>query len=232
MTISRLDYHLHSHFSNIRLLDATNRPREVVDRAIELGLAGVGFTEHESLGSHIELDRLQDEYREKYPDFKIVRGNEIYLTEDRSTGQQYYHHILLALDAVGHKMLRELSSQSWMQSYYDRGMERVPTLYSEIEAVVKKYGQGHIYVSTGCLGSRLDKKILELTQAESYGDTEGERQAHRDIVKFLKWCINTYGENNFSLEVQPARSEEQLIVNKRMKSIAQAFGLPICVTCD
>ena len=218
--------------SNIRLLDATNRPRELVDRAIELGLAGIGITEHESLGSHIELDRLQDEYKEKYPDFKIVRGNEIYLTEDRSTGQQYYHHILLALDAVGHKMLRELSSQSWMQSYYDRGMERVPTLYSEVEAIIKKYGQGHIYASSACLGSFLDKKILELTQAESYGDTEGERQAHRDIVKFLKWCINTYGENNFSLEVQPARSEEQLIVNKRMKSIAQAFGLPICVTCD
>lgn len=232
MTISRLDFHNHSHYSNIRLLDATNRPRELVDRAIELGLAGIGVTEHESLGSHIELDRLQDEYREKYPDFKIVRGNEIYLTEDRSTGQQYYHHILLALDAVGHKMLRELSSQSWLQSYYDRGMERVPTLYSEVEAIVKKYGQGHIYASSACLGSFLDKKILELTQAESYGDTEGERQAHRDIVKFLKWCINTYGENNFSLEVQPARSEEQLIVNKRMKSIAQAFGLPICVTCD
>ena len=232
MTIPRLDFHNHSHYSNIRLLDATNRPRELVDRAIELGLVGIGITEHESLGSHIELDRLQDEYREKYPDFKIVRGNEIYLTEDRSTGQQYYHHILLALDAVGHKMLRELSSQSWMQSYYDRGMERVPTLYSEVEAVIQKYGQGHIYSSSSCLGSFLDKKILELTQAEAYGDTEGERQAHRDIVRFLKWCINTYGENNFSLEVQPARSEEQLIVNKRMKSIAQAFGLPICVTCD
>lgn len=218
--------------SNIRLLDATNRPRELVDRAIELGLAGIGVTEHESLGSHIELDRLQDEYREEYPNFKIVRGNEIYLTEDRSTGQQYYHHILLALDAVGHKMLRELSSQSWMQSYYDRGMERVPTLYSEVEAIVKKYGQGHIYSSSSCLGSFLDKKILELTQAETYGDTEGERQAHRDIVRFLKWCINTYGENNFSLEVQPARSEEQLIVNKRMKSIAKAFGLPICITSD
>ena len=232
MTIPRLDFHNHSHYSNIRLLDATNRPRELVDRAIELGLVGIGITEHESLGSHIELDRLQDEYREKYPDFKIVRGNEIYLTEDRSTGQQYYHHILLALDAVGHKMLRELSSQSWMQSYYDRGMERVPTLYSEVEAVIQKYGQGHIYGSSSCLGGRLDSKILELTQAETYGDTEGERQAHRDIVRFLKWCINTYGENNFSLEVQPARSEEQLIVNKRMKSIAQAFGLPICVTCD
>ena len=136
--------------SNIRLLDATNRPRQLVDRAIELGLAGIGFSEHESLGSHVELDRLQEEYKEKYPDFKIIRGNEIYLTKDRSSGQQYYHHILLALDATGHKMLRELSSQSWIQSYFDRGMERVPTLYSEIEAIIKKYGRGHIYGSSAC----------------------------------------------------------------------------------
>ena len=135
--------------SNIRLLDATNRPRQLIDRAIELGLAGIGFSEHESLGSHVELDRLQEEYKEKYPDFKIVRGNEIYLTKDRSSGQQYYHHILIALDSLGHKMLRELSSQSWIRSYFDRG-ERVPTLKQEVEAVIEKYGKDHIYASTAC----------------------------------------------------------------------------------
>ena len=232
MTISRLDFHNHSHFSNIRLLDATNRPRQLIDRAIELGLAGIAITDHESLGAHIELDRLQEEYKEKYPDFKIVRGNEIYLTKDRSSGQQYYHHILLALDATGHKMLRELSSQSWIQSYFDRGMERVPTLYSEIEAIIKKYGHGHIYASSACLGSFLDKRILDLHEAEIIGNVAEMNQAHRDIVNFLLWCKNTYGDNNFSLEIQPARSEEQLIVNKRMSSIAEAFDLPICCTCD
>ena len=218
--------------SNIRLLDATNRPKQLIDRAIELGLAGVAITDHESLGAHVELDRLQEEYKEKYPDFKIVRGNEIYLTEDRSSGQQYYHHILLALDATGHKILRELSSQSWIQSYFDRGMERVPTLYSEVEAIIKKYGQGHIYASSSCLGSFLDKRLLDLHEAEIIGNAAEINQAHRDIVDFLLWCKNTYGDNNFSLEVQPARSEEQLIVNKRMGAIAKAFDLPICVTCD
>lgn len=218
--------------SNIRLLDATNRPRQLIDRAIELGLAGVAITDHESLGAHVELDRLQEEYKEKYPDFKIVRGNEIYLTKDRSSGQQYYHHILVALDSLGHKMLRELSSQSWIQSYFDRGMERVPTLYSEVEAIIKKYGRGHIYASSACLGSFLDKRILDLHEAEIIGNAAEINQAHRDIVDFLLWCKNTYGDNNFSLEVQPARSEEQLIVNKRMGAIAKAFDLPICVTCD
>ena len=184
------------------------------------------------MGSSIEIDKLQDKYKEANPDFKIVRGNEIYLTDTRDTGQYYYHHILLALDAVGHKMLRELSSIAWMNSYYDRGMERVPTLKSEVEDIVRRYGQGHIYASTACLGSELDRAILELTEAETLGNIAGEKQAHEKIVRFLEWCINTYGQDNVSLEVQSACSDEQITVNKRMSAIAKAFSLPVCVTED
>ena len=232
MTVPRFSYHCHSHYSNLRLLDATIRPKELVERGLELGLAGIALTDHESLGGHIEIDKLQDKYKEVNPDFKIVRGNEIYLTDTRGTGQYYYHHILLALDAIGHKMLRELSSIAWMNSYYDRGMERVPTLKTEVEDVVRRYGQGHIYASTACLGSELDRAILELTEAETLGNITGEKQAHEKIVRFLEWCINTYGQDNVSLEVQSACSDEQTTVNKRMVAIAKAFNLPICVTED
>ena len=230
--IPRFSYHNHTHYSNLRLLDSTNRPEEMIQRALELGIYSLGFTDHESLGAHIEIDKLQDRYRETNPDFKIVRGNEIYLTDTRDTGQYYYHHILLALDAIGHKMLRELSSIAWMNSYYDRGMERVPTLKTEVEDVVRRYGQGHIYASTACLGSELDRAILELTEAETLGNIAGEKQAHEKIVRFLEWCINTYGQDNVSLEIQSACSDEQITVNKRMSAIAKAFSLPICVTED
>lgn len=232
ITVPRFDYHNHSHYSNIRLLDATIRPKQLIDRAIELGLSGIALTDHESLGAHIELDKIQEIYKDKHPDFKIVRGNEIYLTKDRSSGQRYYHHILLALDAIGHKMLRELSSNAWINSYFDRGMERVPTLYSDIENVIEKYGQGHIYASSACLGSFLDEQILALNEAEAIGNDVGITAAHRNIVKFILWCKDVYGDNNFSLEIQPSQSSDQLIVNKRMASIAKAFHLPICVTCD
>ena len=232
ITVPRFDYHNHSHYSNIRLLDATIRPKQLIDRAIELGLSGIALTDHESLGAHIELDKIQEIYKDKHPDFKIVRGNEIYLTKDRSSGQRYYHHILLALDAIGHKMLRELSSNAWINSYFDRGMERVPTLYSDIENVIEKYGQGHIYASSACLGSFLDEQILALNEAEAIGNDVGVTAAHRNIVKFILWCKDVYGDNNFSLEIQPSQSSDQLIVNKRMASIAKAFNLPICVTCD
>ena len=47
--------------------------------------------------------------------------------------------ILIAKNKDGHRALRELSSRAWMNSYWDRGMERVPTLKSDIEEVMKKY---------------------------------------------------------------------------------------------
>ena len=68
-------------------------------------------------------------------------------------------------------MLRELSSTAWINSYFDRGMERVPTLKSELEEIVNKYGQGHLIASTACLGSELDGLILELCNVSKVGDS-------------------------------------------------------------
>jgi DNA polymerase-3 subunit alpha len=50
--------------------------------------------------------------QDKYPYFKLAFGNEIYLTDTRDSGQKYYHFILIAKDAIGHRALRELSSRS------------------------------------------------------------------------------------------------------------------------
>ena len=232
MTVPRFDIHNHTHYSNLRLVDSTVRPKQLIDRAIELGLSGIAITDHESLGSHVELDRIQEEYREKYPDFKIVRGNEIYLTDTRDNGQYYYHHILLALDAVGHKMLRELSSNAWINSYFDRGMERVPTLKTEVENVIQKYGQGHLYASAACLAGEINHNLSLMIQAEQIGDSATVSECHNNIVNFILWCKKTYGDTYFSLEVAPGRGEEQLAVNTRMNSLAKAFNLPIVIGCD
>lgn len=64
------------------------------------------------------------------------------------------------------------------------------------------------------------------------GDAKGRQEAHDDLVHFLLWCKNTFGDNNFTLEVQPGVSEDQLIVNSFMPTIAKVFNLPICLTSD
>ena len=49
------------------------------------------------------------ENKEETKDFKVVLGNEIYLTGTRDNGQKYYHFILLAKNREGYQALKELS---------------------------------------------------------------------------------------------------------------------------
>ncbi len=224
--------HSHTHYSNLRLLDSINTPKKLIEYAHEIGLKGICITDHEALGSHVEIDKLIKEWKEKDPEFKIGRGNEIYLTDTRDKNQKYFHFILLATDLIGHKMLRELSSIAWMNSYYDRGMERVPTLKAELREAVEKYGQGHLIGSSACLGSEVDYCILEMHKADTVGDIISKKEYNKRLIDHIKFCIDVFGKDNFYLEVQPATSKEQIIVNQKMSSLADYFNLKIIVTTD
>ena len=139
MTGYRMEVHSHTMYSNIRLLDCINRPEDLVQRAIELGLSGIAITDHESVASYVILDKLAAKIAETHPDFRIALGNEIYLVDKREMGQKYYHFILIAKDEIGNRAIRELSSTAWYHSYVDRGLERVPTLKSELVDLMQKY---------------------------------------------------------------------------------------------
>ena len=104
--------HNHTMYSNIRLLDCINRPKDLIDKAIELGLSGIAITDHECLSGHMEVNQYAQKIKETNPDFTIALGNEIYLVDRRENGIKYYHFILIAKDAIGHKALRELRGYS------------------------------------------------------------------------------------------------------------------------
>ena len=229
--MGRFECHSHTMFSNLRLLDCINFPEKLIDKAIELNLAGIAITDHEALGGHVIVDKYRQQILESNPDFKVALGNEIYLTDNRETNQKYWHFILIAKNATGHKMLRELSSIAWINSYYDRGMERVPTLKTELEGIIRKYGKGNLIASSACLGSELDYCILEMDKAEHLNNIDGKRKYYNRILDFVEWCKYIFGEDYY-FEVQPARSREQLVVNSRMKALAEYFGVKIIVTTD
>ena len=42
--LNRFEVHSHSHFSNIRLLDCINKPKDLINRALEIGLKGISIT--------------------------------------------------------------------------------------------------------------------------------------------------------------------------------------------
>lgn len=206
-------------------------PTSIVDKAIELGINMIGISEHESLSSHIILNKYAQEIKEQHPDFKIALGNEIYLTETRDKNQKYYHSLLCAKDAIGHQTLRELSSIAWINSYYDRGLQRVPLLYEELEKIINKYGNGHLIMSSACIGSIIGQQLLAMREAENINDLKSRKIAHDKIVKHILFCKKLFGDD-FYLEIAPALYEEQIYVNKKTLQLGEVFDLKVTIQDD
>lgn len=206
-------------------------PTSIVDKAIELGINMVGISEHESLSSHIILNKYAQKIKEQHPDFKIALGNEIYLTETRDKNQKYYHSLLCAKDAIGHQTLRELSSIAWINSYYDRGLQRVPLLYEELEKTINKYGNGHLIMSSACIGSIIGQQLLAMREAENINDSKSRKIAHDKIVKHILFCKKLFGDD-FYLEIAPALYEEQIYVNKKTLQLGEVFDLKVTIQDD
>ena len=228
--MKRFEIHVHSEFSNLRLLDSINKIKDITDRAIEIGLSGYCLTDHECLSGAPQANFYAQEILKTHPDFKVALGNEIYLTPDREMGQKYYHFILIAKNKIGFRALRELSSRAWMNSYWDRGLERVPTTYNELEEIINKYPNSLIATSA-CLGGQVSSQVLNLIKAEKHNDAEGITEAHNNIVNFILWCKKLFGED-FYIECAPGQSTEQIAVNKRLKSVAAAFNCKMVLGSD
>ena len=222
--------HNHTEYSNIRLLDCINKPTKLIDKAIELGLSGIAITDHECLSAHMEVNQYANKIKESNPEFTIALGNEIYLIDERKTGQKYYHFILIAKDEIGHKALRELSSKAWYYSYFDRGMERVPTTKDELAEVVLKY-KGHLIATTACIGGELGSAILNMLDCDRVNDKETRMIYHNQIIEYLQYCKNIF-DDDFYIECAPSTMEDQIAVNQMIIKIAAAFGIKVVVGTD
>lgn len=222
--------HNHTDRSNIRLVDCINRPKALIDKAIELGLSGIAITDHECLSAHMEVNQYAKEIKEKNPDFKIALGNEIYLIDERGPKQKYYHFILIAKDALGHKALRELSTVAWYNAYTDRGMERVPTTKAEMTYIMNKY-KGHVIATSACMGGELSSLAYDMSLAEDRNDEEIKFECHERIVSFIQYCLETFGDD-FYIECAPSTAADQKRVNRKLYKISQAFGIPMVIGTD
>ena len=224
--LDRFEVHSHTHYSNIRLLDCIIKPKDLINRAIELGLKGIAITDHETVSSYVKFNQIQKEH----PDFKIGLGNEIYLVDTRESNQPYYHCILIAKDKIGNHQLRQLSSLAWMQSYHDRGMERVPTLKSELSTIVKS-NPGHLIATSACLGGELSSCVNNMIIARQVGDNNNAAYIYLQIERFIDFMRDLFGED-FYIECAPGASKDQIRVNLKLKDIAAAYGIKMVIGTD
>ena len=224
--------HNHSEYSNARLRDSINRTNELINYAIELGHEVIAITEHDSISNALKVEKQYNKIKEKYPNFKVILGNEIYLCRDGLNGQnfikgedKYFHFILLAADAIGHQQIRELSTRAWMRSYVTGKMRRVPTYYQDLIEIIGA-APGHVIGSTACLGGFLGTKLLQW-RAAGYDPLFGN--------KIKQWLINIeniFGKGYFYLEMQPSDNEEQIFVNKEILHLSKELNIPYIISTD
>lgn len=229
-----ISLHNHTEYSNIKIIDSINRMDRMVDYAWDLGLSGVAFTDHDCLSGTLQaMDvyraKLKKEWIALHPeaevipsyeemskelDFKVILGNEIYLSEDglnsESFGGHFWHLILLAKDAEGYEQIKRLSSAAWKRSWM-RAILRTPTYPSDLLDIIQG---GHVICSTACLGGYAAwcwKQIQqggfeELCPWET--EEEVQNQSNTDFYlnkldSHLAAMEGLFGKGNFYIELQP-----------------------------
>ena len=218
--------HNHSEYSNLRLRDSINRTSDMIDYAIELGQEVIAITEHETISNAIKIEKYYNKIKKDHPNFKVILGNEIYLCRDGLDGQnfnkeedKYFHFILLAKDAEGHKQIREISTRAWMRSYMTGKMRRVPTYYQDLIDIIGA-NPGHVIGSTACLGGFLGTKLIQYKNMNS----ELKNDFYEKIKNWLKQMENIFGKEYFYLEMQPSNDKDQIFVNQQIYYLSKELN--------
>ena len=190
--------HNHDEFSNLRLRDCIIKVEDLIDYAIELGHEVVAITNHDCISGAVRVEKYYKKIKENHPNFKVIQGNEIYLcrnglnASNYKAGQdKYYHFILLAKDAIGHKQIREISTRAWLRSYMARGMRRVPTYYNDLFEIIGA-NPGHVIGSTACLGGCLPTQLLK---------AKDNPELMPKIHNWISQMDNLFGHGNFFFEI-------------------------------
>lgn len=223
---------MHTEYSNLKLPDSINRFDEMVDYAWDLNLCGLALTDHDCLSNtlpawDIYRAKLKKEWEKAYPDeefpgfeeasnrleFKVVLGNEIYLSEEGLTEAEmdgnhsvhFWHLILLAKDKEGFHQLRKLSSAAWKRAWF-RNILRTPTYPSDLIDIVK---DGHLICSTACLGGyaawcwKMSKGQPSPYNMYDNIHLENSQYYIDKLDNHLAAMEGLFGKGNFYIELQP-----------------------------
>lgn len=209
--MKRLDpfVHLHSH-TEYSLFDGISRIGELVSHVKEMGQTALAITDHGVMYGAIYL------YKECIKQgIKPIIGCEIYVTRgsrfDKSGNgkKKLAHLILLAENNEGYQNLIKICSKAWTEGYYHR-----PRADHEL---LEKYHEGLI-VTSACVGGEVPQAILN-----------GDMDEARKVIEFY---INTFGKDNYFLEIQNHGLPEEAAVRPVLASLAKEYGLGLVATND
>ena len=205
---------LHVHTSRGSLLDSTNTPKSLVQRAKELGLKSIAITDHGYCSNHVDF------YKEcKANEIKPILGMEGYIANDmtiKDREQGFYHIILLAKNDKGYKNLLKISSLGHTKGFYYKPRIDLKTIRE------LNLGEG-IIATSACIGGQLPQMILNESPLE-------------DIKRKVKEYQSTFEE--FYIELQPTNTKDndqtktQQYVNFSLCQIANILNIDLVATSD
>ena len=223
--------------SNSRFSDSIIRIQDLINRSIELGYKGVNISDHECISGFVKFLRHYKELEQKngLPEgFKVSLGDEIYLIKDINNiyngTEKFWHFLLTAKNYKGFELIKAISSKAWSNSMTFKGIQRTYITYEQLEEIIGE-DKGNIIATSACLGSYLNDRIFAYFQ-------EGDVSAKEDIHEYICWCIDTFGEENFFLELQPSslmntnQSQRQEFANTKLVLLANAYEINTIVATD
>ncbi len=202
--------HLHSH-TEFSLLDGISRLPDMVRRAKELEQPALAITDHGNMYAAIYF------YKECMSQgVKPIIGCEVYVTEgsrfDKPEGrsrERLKHLILLAETMEGYRNLVKIVSKASTEGMYFR-----PRADHDL---LREYSSGIIALSA-CIQGEVPQLILQ-------ENMDGARRA-------VEWYIETYGKENFFLEIQNHGLPEELRAQQVLCQLADEYGLGIVASND
>ena len=195
--------HLHSMLSNgVTNIDSVTPYDQYIDKAHELGMAAMAFSEHGSVLGWVKKKLHMEELGMKY-----IHAEEFYLTNTLDEKvRDNYHCLLIAKNYAGVLELNKLSSKSFNRD--NNSFYYVPRI--TIEDV--KNTSDNIIVSTACLGGVLNKAPEPIRQ------------------DFFYW-LRRHPDRCF-LEIQPHISAEQKRYNQSLWALSKRSGLRLLMCTD
>ena len=193
---------LHNH-SMYSIQDAFGTPKEMLDRAREIGLKAFAICEHGNAYSWVYFDKIKHEY----PEIKMIYGVEFYECHDvniKDKDNKYFHLIALAKNEQGRKSLNELITRSEFEGKYYKPRVDLNML--------KPHAQNLIILSA-CLASKI-----------------AWENNYNKCIEYIKEYKSIFPY--FYLETQSHRHVDQKNYNKKILQLSQDTNTPFIITTD
>ena len=197
-------YHLHSDLSSgVTNIDSVTKYHQYVDKAAELGMKALAFSEHGSAFEWFHKKQAIEKAGMKY-----IHAEEFYVTESRKDKiRDNYHCVLIAKNHAGFREINWLSSRSFNRE--DGHFYYVPRI--TLEELCNT--SSNVIITTACIGG-----ILAKSENESLKE---------QFINFL----NDNKDRCF-LEVQHHMDEQQIEYNKYLIGLHQVTGIPLIAGTD